>query len=302
MAQSGTAEKIQKLKEERNATILAHNYQSGDVQDIADYIGDSLELSRIAEKIEADIVVFCGVRFMAETASILSPGKKVLLPDMGAGCPMADRITAGGLRKLKAEHPDAGVVGYVNTTADVKAETDISCTSSNAINVVNSMERKKIIFVPDRYLADYVSKNSRKTIIPWNGFCPTHVRISQEDIRRQKELHPDAKVMVHPECIPGVVGIADEVLSTGGMCRYARESDTREFIVGTEIGILHRLRKENPGKKFYPASEQAICPDMKKITPEKILWSLKNMEYEVKVPEEIRIRAKKSVDQMLKVV
>jgi len=301
MAQSGIVERIQNLKKERNAIILAHNYQPGEVQDIADYLGDSLELSRIAEKSEADIIVFCGVHFMAETASILSPEKKVLLPEIGAGCPLADMITADGLRELKATHPDAKVVGYVNTTADVKAEMDICCTSTNAIKVVNSVEGDEIIFVPDKYLADYVSRHSNKKIIPWNGSCPTHVKITAEDIKGQKGLHPRAKVMVHPECIPEVVELADEVLSTGGMCKYVRDSDAGEFIVGTETGILHRLGKENPEKKFYPASELAVCPNMKKINLEKVLWALEDMKYEVKIPEEIRVKAKRAVNRMLEI-
>jgi len=301
MTQESIAGRIQDLKEKRNAIILAHNYQPGEVQDIADYIGDSLGLSRKAARSEADVIVFCGVHFMAETASILSPDKKVLLPDIDAGCPMADMITAEGLQELKAKHPDANVVGYVNTTAEVKAEMDICCTSTNAIKVVNSLEEDEIIFVPDKYLADYVSKKTDKKTIPWNGFCPTHVKIMAEDIEKQKDLHPEAKVIVHPECIPQVVEIADEVLSTGGMCRYAKESDTKEIIVGTETGILHRLRKENSGKEFYPASELAICPNMKKITLEKVLWALEDMKHEVKVPEEIREKAKRAVDRMLEI-
>lgn len=301
MAQSDIVGKIQNLKKERNAIILAHNYQPGEVQDVADYLGDSLELSRKAAESEAEVIVFCGVHFMAETASILSPDKKVLLPDIDARCPMADMITADGLRELKAEHPDAKVVGYVNTTADVKAEMDICCTSTNAIKVINSLEGDEVIFVPDKYLADYVSRHTEKKIIPWNGSCSTHVKITPQDIKKQKELHPGAKVIVHPECIPDVVELADEVLSTGGMCKYVRESDAGEFIVGTETGIIHRLGKENPDKKFYPASELAVCPNMKKISLEKVLWALEDVKYEVKVPEEIRVKAKQAVDRMLEI-
>jgi len=301
MTQESITGRIQDLKEKRNAIILAHNYQPGEVQDIADYIGDSLGLSRKAAESEVDVIVFCGVHFMAETALILSPDKIVLLPDINAGCPMADMITAEGLRELKSKHPNANVVGYVNTTAEVKAEMDVCCTSTNAIRVVDSLGGDEIIFVPDKYLADYVSKKTGKRIIPWNGFCPTHVRIMAEDIEKQKELHPEAKVIVHPECIHQVVEIADEVLSTGGMCNYAKETNAKEIIVGTEIGILHRLRKENLGKEFYPASELAICPNMKKITLEKVLWALEDGECEVKVPEEIRIKAKRAVDRMLEI-
>ena len=301
MAQSDIVGKIQNLKRERNAIILAHNYQPGEVQDVADYLGDSLELSRIAAKSEAEVIVFCGVHFMAETASILSPGKRVLLPDIDARCPMADMITADGLRELKAKHPDAKVVGYVNTTADVKAEMDICCTSTNAIKVINSLEGDDIIFVPDKYLADYVSRHTDKRIIPWNGSCSTHVKIMPEDIQKQKELHPEARVIVHPECTPAVIGVADEALSTGGMCRYVKESSAKEFIIGTETGIIHRLRKENPDKEFYPASELAVCPNMKKINLEKVLWALEDMKHEVKVPEDVRVKAKQAVDRMLEI-
>lgn len=301
MAQSDIVGRIQNLKKDRNAIILAHNYQPGEVQDVADYLGDSLELSRIAAKSEAEVIVFCGVHFMAETASILSPDKKVLLPDIDARCPMADMITADGLRELKAKHPDAKVVGYVNTTADVKAEMDICCTSTNAIKVINSLEGDEVIFVPDKYLADYVSKHTDKKIIPWNGSCPTHVKITPEDIEKQRGLHPEAKVIVHPECTPAVIEVADEALSTGGMCKYVRESNAREFIIGTETGIIHRLKKENPDKEFYPASELAVCPNMKKINLEKVLWALEDMKHEVKVPEEIRMKAKQAVDRMLEI-
>lgn len=300
MDNSKLIEKIQRLKKEKNAIILAHNYQIGEVQDIADYVGDSLGLSRTASQTDADVIVFCGVHFMAETASILCPDKKVLMPDINAGCPMADMITACGLRALKKEHPKAQVLSYVNTSAEVKAETDICCTSTNAIKVVESLKDvEEIIFVPDKYLADYVSTKANKKFIPWNGYCPTHVKILPEDITRQKKAHPKAKVIVHPECTPPVIQLADEALSTEGMCKYARASSALEIIVGTEIGLLYRLQKENPQKAFYPASEQAICPTMKLITLEKVLWSLEDMKYEVKVPEDIRVKAKGAVDRML---
>ena len=240
---------------------------------------------------------------MAETASILCPDKIVLMPDINAGCPMADMITADRLRALKKEHPKAQVLSYVNTSAEVKAETDICCTSTNAIKVVESLKDvEEIIFVPDKYLSQYVSTKTNHKFIPWNGYCPTHVKILPEDILRQKKAHPKAEVIVHPECIPDVITLADKALSTEGMCKYAKESKAGEIIVGTEIGILHRLQKENPDKKFYPATELAICPSMKLTTLEKVLWCLEDMKYEVKVPEEVRLKAKKAVDRMLKII
>ncbi|HEX7475572.1 MAG TPA: quinolinate synthase NadA [Dehalococcoidales bacterium] len=295
------SEKILKLKVEKNAVILAHNYQLGEVQDIADFVGDSLELSQKAAKTEAAVIVFCGVHFMAETASILSPDKIVLLPDLDAGCPMANMITAAQLIERKIELPNAKVVCYVNTTADVKAESDVCCTSANAVKVVNSIEANEILFVPDQYLGHYVSTKTDKKIYLWPGYCPTHARILPEDINREKAAHPAAKVLVHPECRPETIALADEVLSTGGMARYARENPAKEIIVGTEIGFVYRLRKENPGKYFYPASEQAVCPRMKLITLEKILWCLEQMAPEVKVPENVRFRAKQAVDKMLEI-
>jgi len=294
-------EKINKLKKERNAVILAHNYQIDDVQDIADYVGDSLGLSIQASKTDADVIVFCGVYFMAETAKILSPQKTVLIPDPQAGCPMAKMITADQLRTLKAGHPGAKVLCYVNTTAEVKAECDLACTSSNVLSLVRQMfsEEEEIIFVPDKHLANYVSTLLGREFITWQGFCPTHARILPEAIEKQIGLHPEAEVMVHPECVPGVIALANHVLSTGGMCAYARESAGEEFIVGTEVGILHRLRLENPGKKFYPASELAVCPNMKRTTLEKVLWSLEGMTHEVTVSEDVRLRALKSIERML---
>lgn len=293
-------ERIQMLKNKRNAIILAHNYQPSEIQDIADYIGDSLELSRKAASNDAKVILFCGVHFMAETASILCPKKTVLTPDVNAGCPMANMITAEELKILKKKRPETAVVCYINTTADVKAESDICCTSSNAVSVVESIRGSEVIFVPDKYLASYVSTRTKKKIIPWNGFCPTHVKILTEHILRQKEIHPKAEVIVHPECTPPVIALANKVLSTGGICDYSKKSKVNELIVGTEIGILHRLRKENPLKKFYPASELAVCPNMKLITLEKVMWSLDEMKNEVKVPQSIRIRAKNAVDKMLK--
>ena len=294
-------EKISALKKRRSAVILAHNYQLGEVQDIADFVGDSLDLSQRAAETGAGVIVFCGVHFMAETASILCPEKVVLLPDMNAGCPMADMITAERLRAKKKEHPQAVVVCYINSSAEVKAESDICCTSANAVRVVESLDAREILFVPDQYLGHYVSARTGKKMILWPGFCPTHVRIKPERIKELKREYPQAKVVVHPECTPEVIALADEVLSTSGMCRYAQRDEVREMIVGTEVGIIHRLKKENPGKKFIPISEQAICPNMKLITLEKVLWSLEEMGPEVKVPEGIRLRAKAAVDKMLKI-
>ena len=294
-------EKISVLKERRNAVVLVHNYQLGEVQDIADFIGDSLDLSQRAAETDADVIVFCGVHFMAETASILCPDKVVLLPDVNAGCPMANMITAERLQAKKKEHPQAAVVCYINSSAEVKAESDICCTSANSVRVVESLDAREILFVPDQYLGHYVSTKTSKKMILWPGFCPTHVRIKPERIKELKKEYPQARVVVHPECTPEVIALADEVLSTSGMCRYARRNEVREMVVGTEIGIIHRLKKENPGKRFIPISEQAICPNMKLITLEKVLWSLEEMEPEVKVPEEIRLRAKAVVDKMIEI-
>jgi len=294
-------EKISALKRRNNAVLLVHNYQLGEVQDIADFIGDSLDLSQRAAQTDADVIVFCGVHFMAETASILCPDKVVLLPDINAGCPMANMITAERLRAKKKEHPQAAVVCYINSSAEVKAESDVCCTSANAVRVVESLDAGEILFVPDQYLGHYVSTKTNKKMILWPGFCPTHVRIKSERIKELKKEYPQAKVVVHPECTPEVIALADEVLSTSGMCKYAQKDEVREMVVGTEIGIIHRLKKENPGKKFIPISEQAICPNMKSITLEKVLWSLQEMSPEVKVSEEIRLRAKAAVDKMLQV-
>jgi quinolinate synthase len=292
-------EKISAHKKKRNAVILVHNYQLGEVQDIADFVGDSLELSQNAAKTTADVIVFCGVHFMAETASILCPDKVVLLPDMNAGCPMADMITAQRLRAKKKEHPQAVVVCYINSSAEVKAESDICCTSANAVEVVESLDAREILFIPDQYLGHYVSARTGRKMILWPGFCPTHVRITSERIKELRQEYPQAKVVVHPECRPDVIALADEVASTSGMCRYARRDDVKEMVVGTEIGIINRLRKENPGKRFIPVSEQAICPNMKLITLEKVLWSLEEMTPEVKVPREVRLKAIAAVDKML---
>ncbi len=296
-------EKIVNLKKQRNAVILAHNYQVPEVQDIADHVGDSLELSRKAAATDADVIVFCGVYFMAETASILCPDKTVVIPDKDAGCPMVDMAPVERVLELKRRHPDATVVSYVNSTVAVKAESDYCCTSANAVDVIQSLDaQSQIIFLPDKYLGSYVASKTGRRLILYDGYCPIHVRILEQDVLRVKAEHPQAEVMVHPECVPGVIALADCVLSTSGMCRRAQESPSEEMIVGTEIGLLHRLRKENPEKRFYAASEAAVCPNMKRIDIEKILWSLEEMKYEVKVPEATRERAKRAVDRMVEVV
>jgi len=298
--ESPLIEKIQELKRARNAIILSHNYQLGEIQDIADFVGDSLELSQSAARTHADVIVFCGVHFMAETASILCPDKTVLLPDIHAGCPMADMVTAEALRRRKQELPGATVVTYINSSAEVKAESDYCCTSANAVKVIQSLDStEQILFVPDQYLGAYIESRTGRKMVLWPGYCPTHLRILPQHIERLRQEYPQARVMVHPECRPEVAALADVVLSTGGMCRYARESEAQEIIVGTEMGLIHRLRKENPGKRFIPVSEQAICPRMKLITLEKVLWSLEEMSPLVKVPEETRLKAKRAVDRML---
>lgn len=293
--------KILELKDKRKAVILSHNYQRPEVQDIGDFVGDSLELSRAAAKTDAQVIVFCGVHFMAETASILSPDRVVLLPDAGAGCPMAEMITSKDLIEKKGELPGVHVVCYVNSSAAVKAESEICCTSSNAVEVVKSVDQGEILFVPDQYLGHYVSTKVNRHMILWNGFCPTHAKIQPEDITSQKERYPGSIALVHPECRPEVIAVADEVLSTGGMIRFARQTETNVLIIGTETGILHRLSKENPDKTFIPATKKALCPNMKKITLEKIVWALEDMKPEIRVPEDIRIRAKSAVDKMLAV-
>ena len=295
-------ERILKLKGERNAIILVHNYQRGEVQDIADLVGDSLELSQKAARTDADVIVFCGVHFMAETAAILCPDMTVMLPDMDAGCPMADMITAEQLIRKKKEFPNATVVTYINSSAEVKAESDYCCTSSNGVKVVEAVDNEEILFVPDQYLGDYIAKKTGKKLILWPGYCPSHMRILPEDIIRRKKEYPNARVVVHPECRPDVIALADEALSTSGIIRYAGREDVNELIVGTEVEMLYRLIKENPGKKFITASRKAICTNMKLITPEKVLRSLETMTPQVKVPKEISVRAKAAVDRMLEIV
>ena len=294
-------ERIRKLKKERNAIILAHNYQRGDVQDIADFVGDSFGLSQKAVDSGADTIVFCGVDFMAESAAVLNPEKTVLMPELSAQCPMAAMITPESLRKEKEKYPGAAVVCYVNTPASVKAESDICCTSANAVKVVNALPEDEIIFVPDRNLALYVAAHTDKKIIPWNGYCPTHHLILPGDILLEKEEHPDAEILVHPECRQDVIALADRVLSTTGMLNYARQSTSKEFIIGTEVGLLHRLNKENPGKTFIPATKYAVCPNMKMNTLGSIIRALERNEHVIKIPEALRVKAKLALDRMLEV-
>ncbi len=291
-----------RLKAERKAVILAHNYQLGEVQDIADFVGDSLELSQQATEVDAEVIVFCGVVFMAETAKLLNPERTVLIPDPRAGCPMCDMAPVEEVRKRKAELPGVPVVAYVNTTAAVKAEVDVCCTSANAIKVVNSLPDDRILFLPDRNLGHWVQRHTDKEIILWDGYCPTHQRILAKQIQALKQEHPQAVLMVHPECTPDVIELADEVLSTGQMVRWARKTDAEEIIVGTEVGMIHRLQKENPGKRFLPISKLTTCPNMKRITLEKVLWALEDMQHPVEVPDEIAARGRRAIERMLEIV
>jgi quinolinate synthase len=298
------ADEILKLKKEKNAIILAHNYQREDVQDIADYIGDSIELGRKAmEEKDAKIIVFSAVDFMAESAAILNPCKKVLLPTLGARCPMAQMLTVEEIKRAKLRHPLVPVVLYVNTLAAAKAHCDICCTSANAVDVVASLDEDTVLFGPDRNLAEYVQRKTGKRVIPipeW-GFCPTHLLFQPEDVHVLKTEHPEAKVMVHPECTFEMHKAADFVGSTSQMCRYAKECEAETFIVGTEEGILHRLRKDNPGKKFFLAYEEAVCPTMKLNTLDRLYTSLKEEKYVVTVPEPVARQARKALERMFEV-
>lgn len=301
MVLSEIKEKIAALKAERKAIILAHNYQIEEVQELADYTGDSLELSRIAAAAEAEVIVLCGVHFMAESAAVLAPEKVVLLPEKDAGCPLADTVTPEGLRLYKEKYPDAAVVTYINSSAAVKAESDICVTSANAALVVDSLEAERIIFVPDCNLAHFVSRQTKKEIIPWPGYCITHHRISPDDVDRARRIYPNASVIVHPECRPGVVERADAVLGTGGMIRFVKETEAQEVIVGTEEGMIYRLRQERPDIKFYLLSPGLLCPDMKYTTPDKVVSSLENMQHRITVPPEIRKQAAGALQRMLKI-
>ena len=292
-------EEIIRLKEERNAILLVHNYQPPEIQDIADCTGDSLELSRAAATMDGDVIVFCGVDFMAETAAILSPQKTVLLPAEDACCPMAQMISADELNLAKERHPGAAVVCYVNTTAEVKAESDICCTSSNAVKVVNAVKQDKILFVPDRNLGLYAQRFTKKIVLPWEGFCIVHDRITPDQVAEARKAHPGAVVLVHPECRPAVIDCADHVASTSGIIKEVCASTSREFIIGTEIGILHRLKKECPGKQCYPLSEGAVCRNMKKTDLVKVRDSLATLRPRITVPQDIADRARGAIERML---
>ena len=323
---SAIRDKILKLKKDLNAIILAHNYQRPEVQDIADITGDSLELSRAAAKTDYSVIVFCGVHFMAESASILSPDKTVLLPEITAGCPMADMVTVKGprktkrelytdvlgiafefaddftLRDMKKQYPGVPVVAYVNTSAAVKAESDICCTSSNVVKVVESLKEDTVICIPDRNLSSYAAKRTKKKIISWDGFCNVHhAHLNVEDAKRAKAEHPEAVLVVHPECPPEVQDMADQITSTSGMLRFCKASNHKEFIIGTEEGILHRLRKDSPDKKFYILNREMVCPNMKRTRLDSVLAAMEKMQYVIKVPEEIRIPAKRALDRMLEI-
>jgi len=295
-------EKINELKKARHAIILAHNYQNPEVQDVSDYVGDSLELAQLASKTDAKVIVLCGVYFMAETAAIVNPDKQILIPDISAGCPMADMINAEQVRNLKKQYPQAAVVCYINSTAGVKAESDICCTSSNAEKVIASLaDRKQVIFVPDKYLGSFLSLTSEKEFILANGYCPTHAKISPKAINELKKKYKDAKVLVHGECTPMVKETAHRILSTGKMCKYVKNSSSENFIIGTEREIIHRMKKENPDKNFIHASSLAVCPNMKKNNLEKIYYVLENMVNVVHVDEDTRRKASVCINKMLEV-
>ena len=292
---------LEKLKKEKNAIILGHNYQIEEIHEIADYLGDSLGLSQKAAKTDAEVIVFCGVKFMAESAKILSPEKTVLLPEKEAGCPMAGMIDRQSLQKKKEEYPEATVVCYVNTTAEVKAESDICCTSSNAVQVVESIDAEQVLFVPDKNLGNYVKERTDKEVIIWDGYCSTHNRVTPDEIKKVREKFPQTPILVHPECKPGVIELADYVGSTAGILDYARNSDSEQLIIGTEKGIIHRMRSENPDKKFYLLSPRLVCPNMKKINLEKVITSLKNREYNIELDEDIRKKAFSALKKMLEI-
>jgi quinolinate synthase len=293
-------EKIESLKKRRNAIILAHNYQIGEVQDIADFVGDSLELIQKATATDADVIILAGVLCMAETVAIACPDKVVILPDMNAGCTLANMITSERLQEKKQKYPGTKILCYINTPAEVKAECDICYAEVDAVSTVEKVPaNEEVMFIPDQYFGDYVATQTGRDLILWPGYCSPLIRIRPEDISKQKEEHPQAKVIVHLQCIPQVKALADAVSGTGGIVRFARETDAAEVIVGAETGILYRLRKENPNKIFIPANERATCATMKLVTLEKILWSLENMEPKVIIPDEIRLKAKPAVDKML---
>jgi len=289
-------------KKKREAVILAHVYQPGEIQDIADFTGDSLFLSQQAAKTQAKVIVFCGVQFMAETASILSPEKIVLLPEIKAGCPLADMAPAEKVKSKIKELPEAVVISYVNSSAVVKSLSDYCCTSANAVQIAQSIPaEKEILFLPDMNLADFTAKKAKRKIIPWPGFCPTHHLLTREDIIKAKKLHPQALLLVHPECRPEVCDLADYIGSTRGIIEFASNNQAKEYIIGTELGIFHPLKKNNPNKKFFPASENMICRNMKLITLEKVLYSLQNLEPRITVPEEISKKSLKALNRMIEI-
>ena len=291
---------ITRLKKERNAVILVHNYQRSEVQKIADHLGDSFALSQQAALTDAKTIVFCGVRFMAESASILSPKKTILLPEIDAECPLADTINIEDLRALKKQHPHAIVVSYINTSAEIKAESDICCTSANAVIIVNSLKGKDIIFVPDNNLGNYVAEKTNHRCILWHGNCPTHHRVSQQDLLDAKAKYPQAEVLAHPECITEVLEVSDHIFGTGGMIKYVRQSLKKHFIIVTELGLLERLERENPEKEFILPSKKLICPNMKLTTLESVYEALKNNQYVIEVPAAIADKARHALSAMLK--
>ncbi|MBI5073942.1 MAG: quinolinate synthase [Nitrospirae bacterium] len=325
-ALSALRSQILTFKQEKNAIILSHNYQRDEVQEIADFVGDSLELSRIAATRDCEMIVFCGVHFMAESAAILSPDKTVLLPEIDAGCPMADMISADAprpvrksfpgfdnppayiyppeftLKDIKKQYPGVPVVAYVNTTAEVKAESDICCTSANVVKIIDSLPGDSVICIPDKNLSMWAAKNTRKKVIAWDGYCNVHERVTVKDIEEAREQHPDAVILAHPECRIEVLEMADHVTSTSGMLRFVQASAEQEFVVGTEIGLMYRLRKENPGKVFYALRKDMICPNMKRTTLQSVLRAFQDTTYVVTVSEDVRIRAKRALDRMLEVV
>lgn len=293
------SEEIARLKRSKRAVLLVHNYQKPEIQDVADFLGDSLGLAGEAAKTDAEMIVFCGVMFMAETAKILSPQKVVVLPRKEAGCPMADMITVPELKALKARYPDAKVVSYVNTNADVKAESDVCCTSANAVEVVKNIDSERVIFTPDRNLAAYCQRFVEKEIIPWSGYCYVHERITSADILAARKEVPDALVLVHPECRPEVIDAADEVLSTSGMVDFARESGASKFIIGTEEGLLYRLKRENPGKEFYTAGTAKVCQNMKRTSLKDVYLALQQGQHRIELSEDTMVRARQALDAML---
>jgi quinolinate synthase len=294
-------DKILKFKKDLNAVIMSHNYQRPEVQDIADFVGDSLELARKATQLDVEVIVFCAVHFMAENAAILNPSRTVFLAEGTAGCPMADMIDADDLREWKRRYPKATVVCYVNTSAAVKAESDVCCTSANAVKVVEAVPNDEILFIPDQHLGHYISTKTRKKIILYPGYCITHARLNAKQVLAAKQAHPDAEVLVHPECTAEVIKLADAVLSTSQMARYVKESTAKKFLIGTEEGLVHRLKKENPEKTFYVISKALMCPNMKKTTLEKLAQTMELKRNVVVVPEDIRMRAKRALDRMLEI-